>query len=655
MSRDVAPNMLMAMLEHSQEMMLMVDPSSLDILACTRYAARHLGYQEAELLALKITDIECSIQDLFFWDSLQFEIPERLEGVEGMHRRHNGDVFPVLRHLQKIQLDGQTLVLLTAQDISDTKQVKDELAQYSSQLGAALEATADGILVLDLHGGIINMNRQFALLWPLPEHLLNEHNDALLLAFMHSQMRDPAQYQATLDTLLQDPVAEGLHQLELADGRIFERSARPMWLDNVPVGRVYSFNDITERMVADRQLRQAKEKAERANRAKSEFLSQMSHELRTPLNAILGFGQILEGETSGEQLEQVRYIMRAGWHLLDLINEVLDMAKIEAGKLSLSIEPVSVSELVAECQELVRPMLAKNNIELQIDLPPTPVTVQADRVRLKQMLLNLASNAIKYNRPQGRVRIHGYTQGKQWRLCVADTGIGMSEEDLSQLFQPFSRVGNKQHNIEGTGIGLAFTRKLAQLMQGDVGVSSEIGQGSVFWIDLPLVETQAPQIAAASAQTGASAPVPQAEQQRLVLYVEDDPVSTLLMKSIFKQFPQARLLTAPEPFAGLELALTHRPDFILLDINMPGMTGIELVKKLREAPETCNVLIYALSANALPADVERGMQAGFDRYLTKPVNVRDLKALVSELLALPVFPQRGYNAGTEAEPSPSSG
>jgi signal transduction histidine kinase/ActR/RegA family two-component response regulator len=376
--------------------------------------------------------------------------------------------------------------------------------------------------------------------------------------------------------------------------------------------------------LANKELERAIGEAHRADQAKSAFLSSMSHELRTPLNAILGFAQILTSDalpTSDEQKREFAdHILKAGRHLLTLINEILDLAKVESGTVTLSMEPVGVDEVLAECRSMAEPLAAKRGIRLVFPEAALPM-VRADRTRLKQVLLNLLSNAVKYNREGGAVVV-ACVPGEpgRIRLSVQDTGMGLSNEQLDSLFQPFNRLGQENGVQEGTGIGLVVTRRLVELMGGTIGVSSSPGVGSVFSIEL---DAAAPvQLTQPERSLAAAAPPASAKgAQHLVLYVEDNPANLRLVEEIVRLRADLRLLSAPEARLGIELAHAHRPELILMDLNLPGMSGLEALRVLRDDPATAAIPVIALTANAMPRDIERGLAAGFYRYLTKPIDI----------------------------------
>ncbi|MBA4177480.1 MAG: hypothetical protein C0505_13125 [Leptothrix sp. (in: Bacteria)] len=391
--------------------------------------------------------------------------------------------------------------------------------------------------------------------------------------------------------------------------------------------------DHLEKLVEERtkELIAARDAAEQASRAKGEFLSRMSHELRTPMNAILGFSQLLELDRGLDKRAAgyVREILRAGHHLLALINEVLDLASIESGRLSLSPEALPLAELVQEAHTLVAPLAQQRGVTLGVGALHGLV-VRADRLRLKQVLLNLLSNAVKYNRPGGSVRVQAQqTDMFTVRISVQDSGIGIAAQHLSQLFQPFSRIGG--HNAEGTGIGLSISARLVGLMGGQIGVSSQPGVGSEFWVDLPrghLAEAQPPW---PGGEIGA--PQPRVGCNARVLYIEDNPANQKLVEMIVQRHTGVELQVAPSGGLGLDLARASPPDLLLLDIHLPDIDGFEVLARLRADPTTRGLRVVAVTAQAMPEDVKRVLAAGFDDYLAKPLDLAQFDTLFERLLA----------------------
>ncbi len=406
------------------------------------------------------------------------------------------------------------------------------------------------------------------------------------------------------------------------------------------VGVLGLYDDISDKKAAEQALILARDEANRANRAKSEFLSSMSHELRTPMNAILGFSQLLDTDKSlpEEDREYVHEILKAGNHLLELINEVLNLAKIEAGHINLSLEPVEICPILKECMSLVGPQAAKHGVQIT-QQGPEGIVVRADRTRLRQSLLNLMSNAVKYNREGGRVALDlALITPETIRISVVDNGPGISQEHLGELFQPFNRLGAENSNIEGAGIGLTITKRIVEMMGGKLGVTSELGVGTTFWIDLPVdklrhdaLDCLPPDEAGDTAGDTDNL----AQVHATVLYIDDTPSNLKLVAQLLGRYPFITLMTAETPELGIHLAANHHPDLILLDINLPGMDGYEVLEILRADATLKATPMIAVTANAMSKDVERGMAAGFNEYLTKPINVGRLVRLLSQYLKAP--------------------
>lgn len=383
------------------------------------------------------------------------------------------------------------------------------------------------------------------------------------------------------------------------------------------------------------ELEAARALAEKANLAKSEFLSAMSHELRTPLNAVLGFAQLLASDKPPPTVSQQRsldQILKGGWYLLQLINEILDLAMIESGKVTMSQESMGLAEVLKDCQSLIAPQAEKRGIRLFFAAMSEPFYVHADRTRVKQVMINLLSNAIKYNRRGGMVIVEcAQAEGARVRVSVTDTGAGLDEDQVEQLFQPFNRLGQEEGAEEGTGIGLVVTRQLTELMGGEIGVFSEVGVGTTFWIELaasvePVLEIAASDLPPAVAD-GAGAPL------KTLLYIEDNPANLSLVEQLVLRRSDLKLLTAIDGYAGIELARTYQPDVILMDINLPGISGFGCLKILHDDAATAHIPVLALSANAMARDVEKGVEAGFFQYLTKPINVTQFMCALDEALA----------------------
>jgi signal transduction histidine kinase/ActR/RegA family two-component response regulator len=378
--------------------------------------------------------------------------------------------------------------------------------------------------------------------------------------------------------------------------------------------------------LAKQEIEIAKNLAEKANHAKSEFLSSMSHELRTPLNAILGFAQLLESgspEPTDSQTKKLNQITKAGWYLLELINQILELAVIESGKLSVSHENISLDEVIRECQIMIEPQSRDHNIQLHIlPIDPTLIVV-GDKTRLKQVLFNLLSNAIKYNKNLGSVIVmcSESTKGKI-RISIKDSGLGLSEEKLNQLFQPFNRLGQEKGLNQGTGIGLMISKELVELMDGTIGVKSTVGIGTEFWVEFNSA-TPPKTFKLISKSLDSKSQEELITTKYVLLYVEDNLANQMLIEQIIEDHPNLSLLTACDGNMGVALARAHLPDLILLDINLLGISGFETLKILQNDQATANIPVIAISASAMPHDREKALEAGFRSYLSKPIKINE--------------------------------
>jgi signal transduction histidine kinase/CheY-like chemotaxis protein len=490
------------------------------------------------------------------------------------------------------------------------------------------------------------------------EHMLGYRADEVINQVSPSDLHDPMEVTAravALTTELATPIAPGFEALAFKASRGIEDIYELTYIrkdgSRFPaivsitalrdeaadlIGYLLIGTDNSARKLVELQLNDAVAAAEKANLAKSDFLSSMSHELRTPLNAILGFAQLVETGTPAPtpaQKRSVDQILKAGWYLLDLINEILDLALIESGKLSLSVEPVSLQEVLMECRSMVESQARQRSIGMAFPRLSARSYVKADRTRLKQVLINLLFNAIKYNQPSGHVSVEcAEPSPGTLRISVRDTGAGLTPEQVSQLFQPFNRLGQEGGKEEGTGIGLVVTQRLVELMGGEIGVDSTQGVGSVFWVEMALAT--APGLALEISAEPPPAPSVDGQPMQTVLYVEDNPANLELVEQIIARRSNLRLLGAADASLGIEFARVYKPSVILMDINLPGISGTEAMKVLRGDPATAHIPIIALSANAVPRDIQRGLEAGFFNYITKPIKVSQLMDAIDAALAI---------------------
>jgi PAS domain S-box-containing protein len=524
---------------------------------------------------------------------------------------------------------------LVAERTGELEQANAELGKTRSFLERLL--MAGPVLVLRLAGP----ERAVTYVSPNVEPLFGvTEKDAVAPGFLRRQI-DPEDLPA-VDAALRS-VDGGSSPREVIEYRIVSAGGPSRWVSAVFVpesegdGRIVAVLayvvDVDDRRRAEQAQREAQEAADTANRSKSEFLSRMSHELRTPLNAVIGFGQLLELEELNEtQRDSVEHILKGGNHLLDLINEVLDISRIETGDLGLSTEPVLASELIDDAVDLIRPLADQRGIQLVVDRSDeSDCYVLTDRQRAKQVLLNLLSNAVKYNRPQGTVAISCEQPGdNRVRISVIDTGMGIPSERLGLLFTPFERLGAEQTGEEGTGIGLALSKRLAEAMGGTLEATSKLGQGSTFTVELPRVE--GPVERYERLDGGIQAVVVPAAQHRVVLHIEDNLSNLTLIERVLAQRPGVEVVAAMHGRLGLELAREHQPTLVLLDLHLPDIGGEQVLQRLRDDPATASIPVVVVSADATPGRVQRLVSAGAVAYLTKPIDVRELLRLVDEAI-----------------------
>jgi PAS domain S-box-containing protein len=528
-------------------------------------------------------------------------------------------------------------------DITEIKKVEAALRESEARQVRIIQASSDGIWEWYAdRGGFHFSHRCWELLgYDDLDDVLTEGEDRLKIWRKHIFPQDlPIFDNALIEHMAGRAPFDVEYRLVSQQGDIRWIRGRGRAVFNEkgqPIMMSGSNMDITEIKRAEERVIQAKEQAEQANRAKSEFLSSMSHELRTPLNAILGYTQLFEydGNLKPQQIENVREIRKAGEHLLQLINDVLDLAKIESGNMTVSLEPVLVSRLISECFTLVQPQADAKGIRLVANVAQFNNTyVVADNVRVKQVLLNLLSNAVKYNHVGGEVEVQlSMQEGQELRISVRDTGRGIPIQRQNEVFQPFNRLSAENSNIEGSGVGLVITKQLVEMMKGKLDFVSAEGVGTTFWIDFPVAtEWNDEPIKKLSSNKDYTPATLNVKRRCKVLYVEDNPTNVRLLQQIFDRYPQLELEVAEEAFLGIYKARSLNPDLVILDINLPGMDGYEVLSVLKNDPSIAAVPVIGLSANAMPYDVERGRKAGFFDYLTKPVDIHRLIDVFNKLL-----------------------
>ena len=618
-------------------------------------AERMLGYTAAEVLdritpadisdpqevvaRAKALSLELGTQITPGFEALVFKASRGIEDIyELTYIRKDGSRFPAVVSVTALRDDAGAIIgyLLIGTDNTARKQVEAEQKLLDQRLRdqqfytrSLIESNIDALMTTDPAGIITDVNKQM-------EALTGCTRDELIGAPFKNYFTDPERAEAGIRWVLTgSKVTDYELTARARDGKetVVSYNATTFYdRDRKLQGVFAAARDVTERKRFEQtqqenniELERAKAAAEKANLAKSDFLSSMSHELRSPLNAILGFAQLMISDNpppSPAQVASIDPILRAGWYLLDLINEILDLAQIESGKLALSLEPTSVSEVMDECRAMIEPQGQKRGIDMSFPRFDAPCFVDADRTRLKQVIINLLSNSIKYNRSNGTVIVECAPSGpERVRISVRDTGAGLRPDMVKQLFQSFNRLGRESTAEEGTGIGLVMSKRLVEMMGGAIGVESTVGLGSVFWFDLNAAEVPSLIEQTGDASHTPPAPAHDGAQLRTLLYVEDNPANLLLVEQLIARRPDIALLSARTGKQGIGIAREQRPNVILMDINLPGISGIEALKILRDDPQTAHIPVVALSANAMPRDIERGLAVGFFRYLTKPIRV----------------------------------
>jgi len=621
-------------------------------------AARMLGYAAADVVNMitpadisdpqeviaraKALSLELGTTILPGFEALVFKASRGIEDIyELTYIRKDGSRFPAIVSVTALRDDHDGIIgyLLIGTDNTARKEVEADQKQLGQRLRdhqfytrSLFESNTDALMTADPAVIITDVNKQM-------EVLTGCTRDELIGAPFKGYFTDQDRAASAIDLLLSEKKISDFELTARAlDGRetVVSFNGATLYDRNRRLQGVFAAaRDITERKRLDQVLQEnnvelisARSVAEKANLAKSEFLSSMSHELRSPLNAILGFAQLLESDAvvpTPTQQESISQILQAGWHLLKLIEEILDLAKVESGQVPVSKEPVLVAEVLRECRGMIEPLALKRGVHMVFPPADLPYFVQADRTRVKQVLINLLSNAIKYNVSDGRIEVLcAEPSPGRIRISIRDTGAGLSPDKLTQLFQAFNRLGQEAGREEGTGIGLVVAKRLVELMGGVIGVESTVGVGSVFWFDLSCAEEPALILEAEPAPAGSAPATPRPAGPHTLLYVEDNPANLTLVEQIVQREPDLHLLSAVNGSLGLALARTSLPDVILMDINLPGMNGFEVLAALRADPLTALIPVIALSANAMLMDIARGEQAGFLRYLTKPIKVPEL-------------------------------
>jgi signal transduction histidine kinase/CheY-like chemotaxis protein len=555
-------------------------------------------------------------------------------------RCKDGSELPIEVSLSPEQGDDGTFVSAAIRDISERKRLEAAARLTADRLASAVEATQDAFALFDANDRLVLCNSVYRRLLheqvsgALVGRTFEELFTAWTQAMEFASDEERAQFRAErLIRHREEPTS--LFEVRLRDGRRLRISDR-----RTPEGgMVKTIWDLTDDELQAEQLREARAAAEAASAAKSEFLSSMSHELRTPLNAILGFAQLLQRDKreplSERHRERLAQIMHGGEHLLRLIDDVLDLARIETGRINMFVEPVRVLDVLDEVMSTLEPMAARKGVTMALDLSSrTPPAVLVDRTRYAQVLMNFGSNAIKYNHAGGEVTFAvSQPDDAYLRVTVRDTGMGIPADKQNTLFHPFQRAGQETGPIEGTGIGLVITKRLSEQMGGTVGFHSVAGEGSQFWVDMPVEPSAALSEPTTKPERPEEAPSYAAHAVRPVaLYVEDNPANVAFMRDLVSTLENIDLLTVPTAEIGLEVARARKPTLIIMDINLPGMSGLDALRALRQFPETKDIPVIALTAAASERDRQAGLSAGFDAYITKPVRVDELLEALNKVL-----------------------
>ena len=623
-----------AIIENSGEGIVTIDDKGL-IEMFNPAAERMFGYAASEVTGKNVSLLnppDERRQHEEYVDNSDLHAPRIINQARALTgSRKDGTTFPLELNVSPMNVGGKQMFVGIMHDISERHEFQEQLKQSEKRFQQSQAFANIGTWDTELATGHQHWSEQVAPMLGLEAGIQESTYDTFIAA-VHPD--DRAMVEDSARACVEGKREFAIeHRVVWPDGTVrwmYQQGDAVRADDGTPLRMMGVAQDITARKEAAEELRVAKEQAYIANKAKSEFLSSMSHELRTPMNAILGFGQMLEYNAkeplTKAQKSCVDHILQGGRHLLNLINQVLDLAKIEAGKIEVSLEDVFPASVLDECLSLVQTMAEERGIKITAPKPGSEkAMIRADHTRSKQILLNLLSNAIKYNRDGGTVNVT-FTEsaGGMLRTSVADTGHGVPEDKRDKLFQPFSRLGAEASGIEGTGIGLAVTKQLAEFMGGRIGVQSVPEKGSTFWFELPLSRGKAGGGAAAGGGPAAAIPHWTTKATATLLYVEDNPANLELMELIVSRIDGLSLISAATAEIGLELARTRLPDVIVLDINLPGMNGIEALKELRKGPETADIPIFALSAAATRKDIENGIEAGFRRYMTKPMQVEEV-------------------------------
>jgi len=626
------------MLSVAREILMLVDGDSMAILDANPAAANTLGYSHDALIGMPMGDVECALSDMFFWDEMR---DRAFASAASAYRCADGSVLEVSKQVTRVS--EQPLRFAVSSTVTQKEQqIATDLTQMGSRLRATLEATADGILLVDNDGAIVNMNRRFSSMWEVPEALLLNRDDAGIMAHLQSQIVAEVSQDAEFDN---GTTGEDFHDTQyLENGRVIECSSHAARAGEESIGRVYSYRDVTERYRAEEQLIAARDEAKRASQAKGDFLAMMSHEIRTPMNGVLGIAQLLIGTPlDEEQAGYLRIIRSSGETLLAILNDILDYSKIEAGKLELENTDFELTPLLDEISALFRFRQTKGGPTFRCAAAPeVPARLRGDSVRLRQILFNLVGNAFKFTE-RGSIVVNvtrADASGSILRFSVRDTGIGIPADRQAGVFEAFEQAeASTNRRFGGTGLGLSICRRLVKLMGGEIGLNSVFGEGSEFWFtarfDAPAVAAN-PVSAATAVTATRAASVAKVVRQVLtpdvrILLVEDNMINRVVITGMLKRMGGAAAAIAGNGEEALQQVAESSFDLILMDTQMPVMDGLEATRRLRSLGVTLPII--GVSAGATDEERQAALNSGMNDYLHKPVDMEALAVALTRALA----------------------
>ena len=626
------------LLDHIEQMVLLVESRTLRIVLANRAAEQSLGYSLDELCGKTILDIECSLQDVFYWEDVRNGHAANIEWQEGIYLCADGSMRSATKTVRVVEREDEKWLLIQAREKSDAPSIEDDLAHTTSQLRATLESTGNGILVVDWQGHVSSMNRRFSSMWKIPEELLLQQDDEAILAFVADQVNDAEICRQRMCEIVEANETDDI--LNLKDGRVFECKSLPQYLDQRIIGRVFGFNDITERIRIEQDLISARERAEAANHAKAAFLAMMSHEIRTPMNGVMGMTTLmLDTLLNDEQRRYLDVIRSSSEALLSIINDVLDFSKIEAQKLTLEHIDFDMQVLLEDFADLMGLRAAEKGLEYAWSLESSvPVLLRGDPGRIRQILTNLVGNSLKFT-TSGTIsvlvsRLADCEQRVVLQIEVRDTGIGIAESDLDKIFAPFEQADSTTtRKYGGTGLGLTITKQLVGMMDGEIRVSSQLGRGTTFILNLALARQAEDRMVP---ETSDAKRIVGMEGARL-LVVDDFDISRASLISRLKQLGFAAEGAAEENEAleALSGARESKQPFraVLIDQSLPGGDGEALGQRIaRDAANVGTALVMCVAAG-FRGDAQRFTEAGFAAYLHKPVRQTVLQDCLSRILS----------------------